>query len=135
MLRFAGYFPWSWLFYILPMKKYEKLLAWQRARELVLVVYRSTASWPADERYGLTSQLRRAAVSVAANIAEGSAKQGPREFRRFLDIAIGSLAEIGCLLTLARDLELLSENMWTELDRKRDSAAALTWLLFNSLSR
>jgi four helix bundle protein len=117
------------------MKKYEKLLAWQRARELVLVVYRSTASWPADERYGLTGQLRRAAVSVAANIAEGSAKQGPREFRRFLDIAIGSLAEIGCLLTLARDLELLSENMWTELDRKRDSAAALTWLLFNSLSR
>src|SRR5574338_734837 len=112
------------------MKKYEKLLAWQRARELVLVVYRSTASWPADERYGLTGQLRRAAVSVAANIAEGSAKQGPREFRRFLDIAIGSLAEIGCLLTLARDLELLSEHLWTELDGKRDSAAALTWLLF-----
>ncbi|HET9605041.1 MAG TPA: four helix bundle protein [Gemmatimonadales bacterium] len=117
------------------MNKYEKLLAWQRARELVLAVYRSTASWPADERFGLTSQLRRAAVSVAANIAEGSAKQGPREFRRFLDIAMGSLAEIGCLLTLARDLELLGEDTWTEIDGKRDSAAALTWLLFNSLSR
>ncbi len=117
------------------MNKYEKLLAWQRARELVLAVYRSTASWPADERFGLTSQSCRAAVSVAANIAEGSAKQGPREFRRFLDIAMGSLAEIGCLLTLARDLELLGEDTWTEIDGKRDSAAALTWLLFNSLSR
>jgi four helix bundle protein len=117
------------------MKKYEKLLAWQRSRELVLVVYCRTAGWPADERFGLTSQLRRAAVSVAANIAEGSAKQGPREFRRFLDIAMGSLAEIGCLLTLARDLELLGEDTWIELDSKRDSAAALTWLLFNSLPR
>ena len=117
------------------MNKYEKLLAWQRARELVLAVYRSTAGWPADERFGLTSQLRRAAVSVSANIAEGSAKQGPREFRRFVDIAMGSLAEIGCLLTLARDLELLGEDTWTEIDGKRDSAAALTWLLFNSLSR
>ena len=117
------------------MKKYEKLLAWRRARELVLVVYRGTASWPADERYGLTGQLRRAAVSVAANIAEGSAKQGPREFRRFLDIALGSLAEIGCLLTLARALGLLTDETWAVVDGKRDSAAALTWLLFNSLSR
>jgi four helix bundle protein len=117
------------------MKKYEQLLAWQRARELAVAVYRVTAGWPADERFGLTSQLRRAAVSVAANIAEGSARQGSREFRRFLGIALGSLAEIGCLLTLVRDLELLSEDGWTELDSKRDSAAALTWLLFNSLSR
>jgi four helix bundle protein len=117
------------------MKKYEQLLAWQRARELVVAVHRVTAGWPADERFGLTSQLRRASVSVTANIAEGSAKQGPREFRRFLDIAMGSLAEIGCLLTLARDLELLGEDAWMELDGKRDSTAALTWLLFKSLSR
>lgn len=117
------------------MKKYEKLLAWQRARELVMVVYQRTAGWPAEERFGLTGQLRRAAVSVAANIAEGSAKQGPREFRRFLDIAIGSLAEVGCLLTLARDLGLLTDETWVVIDAKRDSAAALTWLLFNSLSR
>jgi four helix bundle protein len=117
------------------MKKYEQLLAWQRARELVLAVYRATADWPADERYDLTSQLRRAAVSAAANIAEGSAKQGPREFRRYLDIAIGSLAEVGCLLTLARDLALLGEDTWAATDAKRDSAAALTWLLFSSLSR
>ncbi|HET8634095.1 MAG TPA: four helix bundle protein [Gemmatimonadales bacterium] len=117
------------------MKKYEKLLAWQRARELVLAVYHATADWPSAERYGLTSQLRRASVSVAANIAEGSAKQGPREFRRFLDIAIGSLAEVGCLLTLARDLALLTDETWAVIDGKRDSAAALTWLLFNSLSR
>lgn len=117
------------------MNKYEKLLAWQRAREPVIAVYRATADWPTEERYGLSSQLRRAAVSAAANIAEGSAKQGGREFRRFLDIAIGSLAEVGCLLTLARDLALLTDESWAVIDDTRDSAAALTWLLFNSLSR
>ncbi len=115
------------------MKKYERLLAWQRARELVLAVYSATGRWPDSERYGLTAQVRRAAVSVAANIAEGAAKQGPKEFRRFLDIAIGSLAEVGCLLTLAHDLAFLSDEAWAAIEAKRDSAAALTWLLYNSV--
>jgi four helix bundle protein len=115
------------------MKKYERLLAWQRARELVLAVYSATGGWPDSERYGLTSQVRRASVSVAANIAEGAAKQGPKEFRRFLDIAIGSLAEVGCLLTLAHDLTFLSDEAWVAIEAKRDSAAALTWLLYNSV--
>jgi four helix bundle protein len=117
------------------MQKYEGLLAWQRARELVLGVYDATSTWPASERYGLTAQLRRAAVSVAANIAEGSAKRGPKEFRRFLDMAIGSLAEVGCLLTLAHDLTLLSHETWAAIDAKRDSAAAVTWLLYKSMPR
>jgi four helix bundle protein len=115
------------------MKKYERLVAWQQARELVRAVYDASGKWPDNERFGLTSRVRRAAVSVAANIAEGSAKQGPREFRRFLDISLGSLAEISCLLTLAHDLTLLSDEAWKSVEARRDSAAAVTWLLYKSM--
>src|SRR6266567_9367315 len=75
------------------MKRYERLEAWQAAHHLVLLTYRFTKDFPREELYGLTSQARRAAFAVAANIVEGSAKKGPREFRRFLDIAVGSVAE------------------------------------------
>ena len=119
--------------YIRVMKKHERLLAWQRARELVLAIYEASGRWPDSERFGLTSQVRRAAVSVAANIAEGSAKQVPPAFRRFLDIALGSLAEISCLLTLAHDLTLLADESWQAIEAKRDSAAAVTWLLYKSM--
>jgi 23S rRNA-intervening sequence protein len=70
------------------MMPYERLTAWKAAHELVLAVYRATEDFPKHEMYGLTSQLRRGAFSIAANIAEGSAKRGNGEFRRFLDIAI-----------------------------------------------
>ena len=68
---------------------YERFQAWKLSYQLTLDVYRLTASFPKHELYGLTSQSRRAAFSVVANIAEGSAKRGPREFRRYLDIALG----------------------------------------------
>ena len=77
------------------MAPYERLKAWQECHKLVLETYRATRSFPREELYGLTSQTRRAAFSAAANIVEGSAKHGAREYRRFLDIAIGSLAELG----------------------------------------
>jgi four helix bundle protein len=73
---------------------YRDLLAWQVAHELAVEVYRVTAGWPSQERYGLTAQIRRAAFSVPANIAEGSRRRGGREFRRFVDIALGSHAEV-----------------------------------------
>jgi four helix bundle protein len=76
------------------MKRYERLEAWQAAHQLVLLTYRVTKAFPREELYGLTSPARRAGFSVAANIAEGSAKRGPREFRRYLDIALGSLSEL-----------------------------------------
>jgi len=75
---------------------------------MTLELYRLTSRFPAEERYGLTSQLRRAAVSVAANIAEGSMKTGGGEYRRFTGIAIGSLAEVEYLLRLAIDLGYLT---------------------------
>jgi four helix bundle protein len=115
------------------VKRYESLEAWQAAHHLVLATYRVTKSFPTEERYGLTSQARRAAFSVAANIVEGSAKKGPREFRRFLDIAVGSLAELAYIFQLVRDLDLIEPAKWSELDQAREKAGRLTWGLYRSV--
>ena len=85
------------------MLSHERLKAWELCHELVLGVYRQTERWPLQERYGLTSQIRRAAVSAPTNLAEGAAKHGRREFRRYVDIALGSVAETAYLLRLAKD--------------------------------
>ncbi|MGH7704042.1 MAG: four helix bundle protein, partial [Gemmatimonadales bacterium] len=90
------------------MQPYERFEAWRRCHELALAVYRATQSWPKQELYGLTSQARRAAFSVSANFVEGSAKWGAREFRRYLDISLGSLSELGYTLRFARDLGMLT---------------------------
>ena len=115
------------------MKPYERLVAWERSHGLVLAVYRATEKWPSAERFGLTGQLRRAAVSIPANIAEGVAKRGKAEYRRFLDIALGSLSEVCYLLRLARDLGLLNNAEWSAVESQRDSAGRATWLLYRSL--
>lgn len=85
------------------MRPYENLAAWRTAHALALAIYRVTEHFPPVERYGLTSQMRRAAYSAAANIAEGYAKRGRRELRRFLDISLGSLEEIAYATRLAHD--------------------------------
>ena len=77
------------------MPPYERLKAWQECHKLVLETYRVTKGFPREELYGLTSHARRAAFSAAVNIVEGSANRGVGEYRRFLDISIGSLAELG----------------------------------------
>ena len=115
------------------MKRYKQLIAWQRCHELVLEIYRVTDQWPANERFGLTAQIRRAAASAPTNIAEGSAKRGQAEFRRFLDISLGSLAEVSYQLELARDLGFLSEADWQAVEAARDAAGRVTWLLYRSL--
>jgi four helix bundle protein len=112
------------------MRPYERFIAWRRCHELALAVYAASAGWPAAERFGLTAQLRRAAFSAAANIAEGSAKRGTREFRRFLDISLGSLAEITYGLRLARDLRYLTPEAWTALDELATTASKTTWGLY-----
>jgi four helix bundle protein len=111
----------------LDTKRYEGLRAWQACHQVVLVVYRLTSTWPTHERFGLTSQLRRAAVSAPANLAEGSAKRGPREFRRSIDVALGSLAEVSYYLKLASDLGYLDKAEWGEVEALRDHAGRLTW--------
>ena len=86
------------------MQRFTELKVWQRSHALALEIYRLSAAFPPDERYGLTSQLRRAMVSVPTNIAEGSKRKGNQEYARFLNISEGSLAEAEYLLMLARDL-------------------------------
>jgi four helix bundle protein len=112
---------------------FERFDAWQRCHELALAVYQATERFPSPERYGLTSQARRAAFSSAANIAEGSAKRGRREFGRFLDISLGSLAELAYTLMLARDLGLLRQDDWRRLNTLREHASRLTWRLYESV--
>ena len=116
------------------MAPYERLDAWQVAHQLALLVYEVTDSWPAVERFGLTIQLRRATLSVPTNIAEGAAKRGRREFRRFLDIALGSLSEVTYLLRFSRDRGLLTPECWLELEALRNRAGQLTWQLYRSLT-
>ena len=91
------------------MKTFRDLLVWQKAHALALEIYRITRAFPADERYGLTSQMRRASVSIAANIVEGHQRSSKREFVNFLVIAHSSLDELQYYLTLARDLCYLAE--------------------------
>jgi four helix bundle protein len=90
------------------MGDYRELLAWQRARVLVEAVYRATERFPVRERYGLAAQMRRAAISVVSNIAEGASRNSDRELRRFLQIARGSLGELQSQITVACDLQLIA---------------------------
>ena len=88
---------------------YTKIVAWQRAHQLTVAVYRLTQAFPKAEMFGLTSQLRRAATSVAANVVEGSARNSKRDYLHFLNIAEASLRETEYLLLLARELGYVSE--------------------------
>jgi four helix bundle protein len=116
------------------MQPYERFLAWQACHDLNLAVATTTDQWPRNERFELTAQLRRASWSAVANIVEGSAKRGPREFRRFLDISLGSLAEIGYGLRFARDRTLLTSEAYEELEELRVRAAKLTWGLYQAVT-
>jgi four helix bundle protein len=115
--------------------RYEGLKSWVACHELALKIYRLTEDWPKPEQYGLTSQARHAAYSAAANIAEGSAEGGPREFRRFLNISLGSISELTYILLLARDLGYVPTEVWGEIETMRDHAGRLTRGLYRSLHR
>lgn len=86
------------------MHNYRELKIWQEGRKLVKTVYSISANFPKEEIYGLTSQIRRAAISVPSNIAEGTGRSSDKEFKRFLEFAIGSLFELDTQMTLASDL-------------------------------
>jgi four helix bundle protein len=96
------------------MQRFCDLKVWQRSHQMVLSIYRLTKSFPDDERYGLVSQLRRAAASVPTNIAEGSSRQGNQDFARFLNIAEGSLAETHYLVLLGADLGYFTQTVADE---------------------
>jgi four helix bundle protein len=117
------------------MIAYEKFRAWTIAHQLALEIYEVTDQWPACERYQLTAQIRRAALSVPTNIAEGAAKRGSREFRRYLDIANGSLAELSYLLRFTKDRGLISQDTFDLLSEHKDQTGRLTYGLYASLGK
>lgn len=102
---------------------YHDLSAWQRARELVSVIYEQTQDFPQDERFGLTSQIRRSAVSVPSNIAEGYGRGSAPDYLRFLRIARGSLFEVETQIILAFDLGYVSLDESERIRQKVDEVA------------
>ena len=97
------------------MFRFEKLDVWQEAVDLSTSVYQVSRSFPDDERFGLTSQIRRSSVSVAANIAEGSGRSSDREFTRFVEIAFGSLMETVSHLTIASRQSFVTNEAYNDL--------------------
>jgi four helix bundle protein len=100
------------------VQDFRDLKVWHKAHELTLHIYKLTHDFPSTERYGMTSQIRRAAVSIAANIAEGAVRSSDPEFARFLHIAIGSASEVDYYLLLSRDLEYVGTPDYNVLDTK-----------------
>jgi len=98
------------------MRDFRGLKVWKKGHALTLAVYRATRTFPAEEKYGLTSQLRRAAASIPTNLAEGCGRSGERELARFASIAAGSASEVEYLLLLSADLGLLDQDTHTTLN-------------------
>ena len=112
----------------IPARSFRDLIVWQKAHAFVLATYRLTSGFPRQETYGLTSQMRRAAVSIAANIAEGFRKRGRGDKARFLNIAEGSIEESRYYLILAQDLD------YARTDSLREAIDEVSRIL-NSYSR
>ena len=117
------------------MKNYKELIVWKKAHEMTLDIYGATRSFPKEELYGLTSQLRRSAASIGANIAEGSGRRSNNEICRFLQIARGSASETEYHILLARDLKLLREEEFRNLSRQADEVQRMLTALIQSFDR
>lgn len=114
---------------------YEKLLVWQKADEMAYQVYMATKTFPREEIYAMTSQVRRATLSVPTNLVEGYARQGKNEFRQFANIALGSLAEARYLLGFCRRLEYLKPEQHSRLETQGEEVGRLLWNFYQSLLR
>ncbi len=117
------------------MQHFTRLEVWRKAHQLSLEIYRATQAFPRAELYGLTGQLRRAVVSIGANIAEGRGRVGEGDFARFLRYALGSAMEVECHLLLARDLLLLSAESCDELERDTREVQRMLASLARKLER
>lgn len=115
------------------MRDFRNIMAWKKADDLVVLVYEVTKAFPREELYGLTSQLRRAMVSVAANIAEGSGKQYLKEFRQFLYTARASLSEVEYYIHLSHRLGYLDGEKVAKLEEARQDAAKTLQGFINSI--
>ena len=116
-----------------PVKDFHEPKVWQKAHQLTLAVYRITAAFPREELYGLTSQLRRAGSSIAANLAEGCGRNGDMEFARFCSMAMGSASELEYHLLLAKDLKLIKSTDYQELDQRATEVKRMLTALMQKL--
>jgi four helix bundle protein len=116
------------------VKSYKDLIVWQKAMDLVEMVYQTTKEFPRGELYGLTNQLRRAAVSIPSNIAEGHARKSTAEFRNFLSIARGSLAEVETQLLIARRLSYINKQRLEVILSVQVEVNKMTNALINKLT-
>ena len=115
--------------------EYRNLKIWHSARSINLIVKKSTETFPSDERYNLTSQLRRAAVSVVSNVGEGSAYQSDAQFARFLSMSLGSLCEVETQLFLAFDLNYIQEDQLNKVLDKTDHLKRMIIAFMNGLDK
>ena len=97
------------------MQDFKNLTVWQMARQLTKSIYKLTVDFPGSEEFGLKSQMRRASVSICTNLAEGCGRRGDREFRRFVDVAMGSACELECETILSFDLAFITEAMQEQI--------------------
>jgi four helix bundle protein len=114
-------------------KSYRELAVWQRSIELTVALYKLTRAFPRDEIFGLTSQLRRASVSIASNIAEGYGRGSKGEYRNFLGMARGSALEVQTQLVIARELGLGSPAEIANAERLADESGKMLWAMIRKL--
>lgn len=117
----------------LNMKPHKKLNSWIKSFEFVKEIYLATRQFPSEEKFGITSQIRRASVSIPVNIAEGAARKGTKEFIHFLYISLGSLSELDTLILLSRELDFLNEKECEQLIEKLDIIGKLIYGLVKNL--
>lgn len=116
------------------MRDFRELKVWHKAHQAALEIYRHTRGFPDDERFALTVQLRRAAVSMTSNIAEGCGRHSERDFARFLSIAAGSASEAEYQLLLAKDLGYLPADIHRELDAQVNEVKRMLNALLRTMS-
>src|SRR5438876_9132513 len=118
-----------------PVRGYRDLLVWQDSMDLVVAIYRITATFPKEERYSLVDQLRRAAVSVPSNVAEGHGRSRTGDYLRHLSVSVGSLSEVETQVQIARRLEYITEDDQRQLLDSCNAIAKMLGGLLRSLRR
>ncbi len=115
------------------MKDFRKLKVWEKAHLLTLKIYKITEVFPREELYGLTSQIRRASVSIPTNIAEGCVRSSDADFARFLYIALGSTSELEYLILLSKDLKIIKNELYIESDNEINEVKKMLISLIQTL--
>lgn len=111
------------------MQDFKQLRLWQLSREFVSDIYKLTSTFPNHELHSMVNQLRRASYSIPSNIAEGCGKESQKEFKRYLNIAMGSIKECECFLLLANDLNYISKEQFKEINEKLTIIGKMLWKL------